>query len=1073
SFFEGSHVPGMELLVETDAGALPAVTDDSGRAVVAYTASTDPSRSSGYGQSWAAVRPARPEEGEITASASTLVFPAELALDLTSDVEGGIGRITGTVRLVDLSAPGAVEPQDYLGAPVAGRQVTAAITEVHYERVETGEFYDFVDKVVRKSYLYETVEEPGGEIRAVSDESGAFELLVPLASDISYTVDLSVADDGGRGTERTVYLSAGPGGIPSWETSWVTEHQDPYAEGDTVELTLERGGEPMPDGDRYLFLRARSGIRDYEVSTTPVISFVFGPDDVPNTHILGVSFNGATFSEAPWSYNARLDSATRELAIEVTTDRERYAPGDEVSVAVSTHGPDGEPVSAEVLLSGIDAAIRQMQADEPGTRFLDDLYASVAPGVVRTYSSHYYPIGQPGAEYGGGGDGARGWFEDVALFESVTTDASGRAETSFVVPDNLTSWVISALGLDEVMQAGYGVGEAPVGLPLFVDLTANDTYLASDEPVLRLRAYGEALDADDEVSFELYSETLMDEPLAVSGPANTGVEIPLSTEIGGEHVIAALATNGELEDVLERTITVLPSRLASAASSSAIVGVGEQYEPRPAGSRVSLTVSDANRGRYLPELALLATSQGDRLDQMVARLTAAELQRDQFPAVGSGDEQATAAAVASGGLSAVTAGSAAPPLQPYRTPDRGLALLPYGDADLRVSARVAAVAPAEAGRQGLVEYFTRVVDDDGETLGRVAEALHGLAALGEPVLPSVVSLLDAEGLEPRDALLLGIAAADLGDYDSAQRVYTELLAGHGQRRGATMRLNVDGDRDEVAEATALAAVLGAALGDDAAPRLHDYSAIASTTDYVPDLDNVDYLARALPRTASAPLEVAYTHLGERSSSDIGADQSLTLSLTPTELAELALEVVGGRAAVVATELVPLDVDQLDVDPAIGLSRSYSVEGEAQDAQGAPGGGAEDDTPGTSAIAASDAEPLVIGAGDLVRVTLDYELGEGAVEGCYQISDLLPSGLRAVSRPSGPYGYYDDGDIVYPYAVDGQRVSFCVHRDDRRSDLSYLARVVTTGRYAAEPAVISAMEAPESRAVSTASAIVIR
>ncbi|MFN2114597.1 MAG: hypothetical protein ACK2T6_02710, partial [Anaerolineae bacterium] len=62
---------------------------------------------------------------------------------------------------------------------------------------------------------------------------------------------------------------------------------------------------------------------------------------------------------------------------------------------------------------------------------------------------------------------------------------------------------------------------------------------------------------------------------------------------------------------------------------------------------------------------------------------------------------------------------------------------------------------------------------------------------------------------------------------------------------------------------------------------------------------------------------------------------------------------------------------------------------------------------------------------------------------------------------------------YPYAVDGQRVSFCVHRDDRRSDLSYLARVVTTGRYAAEPAVISAMEAPESRAVSTASAIVIR
>ena len=34
----------------------------------------------------------------------------------------------------------------------------------------------------------------------------------------------------------------------------------------------------------------------------------------------------------------------------------------------------------------------------------------------------------------------------------------------------------------------------------------------------------------------------------------------------------------------------------------------------------------------------------------------------------------------------------------------------------------------------------------------------------------------------------------------------------------------------------------------------------------------------------------------------------------------------------------------------------------------------------------------------MRVTLNYVLGPTAVDGCYQVSDLLPSGLKPVTQP---------------------------------------------------------------------------
>jgi hypothetical protein len=73
---------------------------------------------------------------------------------------------------------------------------------------------------------------------------------------------------------------------------------------------------------------------------------------------------------------------------------------------------------------------------------------------------------------------------------------------------------------------------------------------------------------------------------------------------------------------------------------------------------------------------------------------------------------------------------------------------------------------------------------------------------------------------------------------------------------------------------------------------------------------------------------------------------------------------------------------------------------------------------------------------------------------------VPSGLAPVATPL--YGWGGDPQLIAPYEVEGQRVSWCVGRDPRRPTqrLGYAARVVTPGTYRWEPAVIQSLAAAE-------------
>ena len=97
--------------------------------------------------------------------------------------------------------------------------------------------------------------------------------------------------------------------------------------------------------------------------------------------------------------------------------------------------------------------------------------------------------------------------------------------------------------------------------------------------------------------------------------------------------------------------------------------------------------------------------------------------------------------------------------------------------------------------------------------------------------------------------------------------------------------------------------------------------------------------------------------------------------------------------------------------------------------------------------------------DLIEVRLYTDFKEGALDGSYQITDVLPAGLLPMSRVYNGYKT-EDCHYYYPYYLEGQKVKFIVSKDWKKSVCSdyikYYARVKTKGKYRAEPAIIQSM-----------------
>lgn len=154
--------------------------------------------------------------------------------------------------------------------------------------------------------------------------------------------------------------------------------------------------------------------------------------------------------------NVVVNSKNKELVIAVKTDKERYQPREKVKIEIQTSDRSGKPVAADLSIAAVDASLLALKGnlkrDLLGVFYNNrSLGIYTADNLVNLLAR--INIADLQGTKGGSGKGAdefglpRGKFEDTALWRSsVQTNSNGKAEISFILPDNLTTWNLEVIG---------------------------------------------------------------------------------------------------------------------------------------------------------------------------------------------------------------------------------------------------------------------------------------------------------------------------------------------------------------------------------------------------------------------------------------------------------------------------------------------------------------------------------------------------------------------------------------------------------------------------------------------------
>lgn len=1026
SFFEGTPVSAMQLSYSGDSGTGTVTTDEDGRASVTLTPKyRDVHWASGI--EYFNVNNMLPEAGEIYGSINYMVFHNDMNLDFSvraaetgAKVAVKLNRIT--LDRINNGEDSYYDDSLYIGDPVQGQVISGKVYENRWRREERGKYYDFINKEVRTSYYYYPEYVPVTDFTITTDTEGKGTFVFPYEAEKSYRVDLETTDGMGRRVKGEQHFYGSSFVDYQWQY-WDYYHLEDekeeypfYRTGEEYSLTFKNNNETLPEGggSHYLYHVNQKGLRGYRVDTAPHYRAAFREEDIPSAHVTGVCFNGRTYYKtAPRVI--QYDKKERELDITVTTDKESYRPGEEAVLNILVKDASGKPREATVNISLVDEAMYKLMGEDQGV--LEGLYSRVLDsGIISDGYSHYCPEmeGGAGAE-GGEGGGDRKDFRDTAFFGTIKTDSRGRGSLSIKVPDNLTTWRAAFNAVTEDLRAASGSIPVVVRLPFFADIIINDSYLKGDRPSIALRSYGDAIKKGDRVSFSLSAPTLFEgEKLLEANAFETlWIELPLLST--GIHPVTVKAACGDrFTDTLTREITVYDSYLLKGVAEYHTLVKGMKIKGSKDGI-TKLVFTDAGRGKFINPLYHLYYASGKRVDQRLARRWVYSLLTEYFdtdlPQPDGFDAQA------------------------YQAPDGGISLLPYSESDAALSARVAALGP-EGFDKGLLEYyFHRLLFETGETEDELSCALWGLAALDRPVLCQVKSMLETKGLGIKTKLQLGLALWELGSKNQAARVLEDVLEENGVTKDPYVMVDSGADRDDVMELTSLAAVLAARVGHSAAGGMFEYITDNSTKDILVLLEMAMYLSETLPKTGGKPAEFSYMLDGKRSDISLEIGASHTLSLTPERLAGLnILEVKGDAALCVIYEDDFSPGDTMESEN-LTVNRQYYV---------------------------NNKPVKELNAGDMVKVVINFGFGDKSLEGRYQVSDFLPSGLKIIAAP------YTRGleylNIRYPYEVDGQRVSFYIYNSAYNSrgnePVIYYARVVSKGTFRAQGAVLQNMEAAD-------------
>jgi alpha-2-macroglobulin len=395
---------------------------------------------------------------------------------------------------------------------------------------------------------------------------GNFEIK-PLKSG-SYIVRLSGKDQKGREIITNLSLYSTGGDWIRWgrndnQDINLVSNKEIYKPGETAKLIIKS---PLPEGN-YLITTEREGIFDERVvfleGGAQVIGIPIEENYIPVVYVAVSAWSKRStkpshnyFSpdlDKPKGYFGiiplHIDPELKTFNITVETDKSTYMPGDEVELKIKTNSQGRPLAGAEITFMAVDRGV------------LDLINYHVPDPVGFFYSRDKFLLGTGGADSRSllmdpvtyevkdlmGGDSEDGKmdlredFNPTAIFEPyIITNSRGEALFNFTLPDNLTTYRFTAIGVKD-NKFGIQEGEIHARNPLNVK-SLIPSRLRYRDTVISGVSITNLTDVDEKVSITASSDLL-----SISGDDHEEILIKAGqTEIVKFSLSAGTSGNGSV-----------------------------------------------------------------------------------------------------------------------------------------------------------------------------------------------------------------------------------------------------------------------------------------------------------------------------------------------------------------------------------------------------------------------------------------------------------------------------------------------------------------------------------------------
>jgi len=215
----------------------------------------------------------------------------------------------------------------------------------------------------------------------------------------------------------------------------------------------------------------------------------------------------AVYNDRVYTARCQLLAPPKEkfLDIQLTGLKERYQPGEKVSGTINVRDSRGRGVAASLSMAAVDQAIFALQPRMAIDieRFFYHAHRNTVIGGT-SYSTRFYGYAEEDklalarhlrqdaalADLSKGSqrsfdESRRGDFRDVAYWNAdIVTDASGKANFNFTLPDNITTWKLDLTALDDTDRVGSREGAFIARKDLFLRAIVPSILYERDQTVV-------------------------------------------------------------------------------------------------------------------------------------------------------------------------------------------------------------------------------------------------------------------------------------------------------------------------------------------------------------------------------------------------------------------------------------------------------------------------------------------------------------------------------------------------------------------------------------------------------------